>query len=73
MNRRRFFFYWAIILVLAAIVLVVLLIAGSGSTQALDTFPIKTLHGMSAPAIHVQAEEGDRFLARTAEMAPICS
>jgi uncharacterized BrkB/YihY/UPF0761 family membrane protein len=49
MNRKRFVFYWAVILVLAAIVLIVLLIAGSGSTQALDSFPIKTLHGGFAP------------------------
>jgi hypothetical protein len=49
MNKRRFFFYWAVILVLAAIVLVVLLVAASGSTQALDTFPVKILHGMLAP------------------------
>lgn len=73
MNRRRFFFYWGVILVLAAIVLIVLFIAGSRSTQAMDIFPVRTLHGMSAPTVHVQAEEGDRFLVRTAEVAPICS
>ena len=49
MNRKRFFYYWAVVLALAVIVLIVLLIASSRSTQALDTFPVKILHGMLAP------------------------